>query len=169
MNQAQEKLIEYLVPHDALVLIHADMCEQGEVNGNCDFFDNLEFATYNMEAEDKPIFFLPIYPYLKNMRIQQMSSAWKTIESPSPMIRKLNEEDIQKQVDYMAQVIGKDPSDIMLAGGGLAAGVCVTDFMKSWCENLYGPYNYINLAKDIPRKIKNGTIFPGLTDITSLL
>ena len=169
MNQQQWKLGELLLPYDALVLIHPDMPSPGEMIGNPDYFENLELATYNMEAEEKPIFFLPRYPDLENWRIQQMSSPWKTIRSPNQMISKLTKENLQEQVNYMSRIIGKDPSEIRIAGGGTALGVCVTDFMYAWCDKVFGPYSSLKIEKNITTKLNEGTIIPELTDVTSLL
>ena len=98
-----------------------------------------------------------------------MADDWQEIQSPSPYSRDLSERNLQLHVDFMAETVGKDPSQMSVAGGGLALGACVTDFMTSYCHELSGPYSSLSLTYDIQRKIKSGKIIPDLTDITSLL
>jgi hypothetical protein len=169
MNKIQEKLTEYLLSYDALVLIHPDMPEPGDVNGNPNYFENLEIATYSMMAQEKPILYLPMNSHLKNRRIQRVAEYWQKIPFPGKTIQKLSDDEIQSQVDTITSTLGKRNLETKIAAGGTALGVCVTDFMYAWCNSITGPYSSLRVERNISRKINHGRIFPELTDITSLL
>jgi hypothetical protein len=160
---------EQLTLSDALVYIHPDMARSSQVKGNRNYLNNIKYANIIMGEIQKPIFFLPWSEEYYHYISPKVTSSWSKIPSRDSKLSRLSSEDLQAHIDYMAHKIGKTPEEIILAGGGMALGACVTDFMTCWCDKLKGPYSSFAVNKPIEKKLGKGIIIPELTDISSLL
>ncbi len=160
---------EEIIRYDALVYIHPDMATSPQVIGNPYYIQNIRLTNKIMYEHQKPVFFFPLSEYFSHYISKKITKNWIKIPSKYYMLSKLDSKDLQDHVDFIAETIGKLPEEISIAAGGMALSVCVTDFMTCWCNYLHGPYSSLAIQKPIERKLREGTIIPDLTDVSSLL
>ncbi|MBU0459380.1 MAG: hypothetical protein KKH52_04360 [Nanoarchaeota archaeon] len=145
---------------DALILIHPDFAPPELIYQNPNYLQSLKKATNYLIELNKPIFFQPAtkseiyYP-----EIAKLTKQWQRINSFFSYIYN------QTAVEQISRVIGKDPEEIHIAAGGIAAGACVSEAMKTWCQEVYAHFTITKKPQqELKRKFRRGDIISELTE-----
>ena len=157
--------LRYLDASDGLVLIHVDYSDPQfmALAGNPCYLENLAEATFRLKHSGKPVFSFPRYANDDSYIPRDLYESWTLIPSSNNYGNPSTPRLLQDHVRFMAEVIGKKPSEITLAGGGIALTVCVNDFMSYWCRDITPKITSV-LNYYLPEKIGRGYLLPQLTD-----
>ncbi|MBI2546671.1 hypothetical protein HYV81_05830 [Candidatus Woesearchaeota archaeon] len=150
-------LIETLAGFHGLVLVHPDM-----VIPHKSYVQNLALATDAMRSTG--IVF--VFPHRDNKHgyiPSELYERWLKIPGSHESLYQGNH---QLEAYFMAWKLGKHPSEIRLAAGGLESGVCVKNWMAVWCRELKVNFDTPEplIKVPVPDPIGYGEIINALTE-----
>jgi len=122
--------------HDALVLVHPSYSSK-LISSR--YLTNMRNAVKLAVAARRPIFYSDDDPDPRIQKILTMGSArpvptymgWTRGVQPRFVRKRL-----QREVDEIAELIGKPPAEIVLGFGGMYAEACVHAYVSYWCRDL---------------------------------
>ena len=122
--------------HDALVLIHPSF---HEFFAPSDYRENLLAAVDLAKGSGTPVFIVPddgvwesLSAEVEGLGLTRIPLSAYDYRVKSRVARRQS----QQEVDFLAERIGKRPSQIRLALGGMYAEACVFGFAQTWCREV---------------------------------
>jgi len=122
--------------HDALVLIHPSFHEFHEPS---DYRENLLAAVALAKRSGTPVFLVPIEGTWDSLsaEVDEMDLIPVPLSAFDYRVKsRVARRRMQEEVDFLASRIGKRPSQIRLALGGMYAEACVFAHAQTWCREI---------------------------------
>ncbi len=158
IENAMSKLKEF----DALVLIHPDYLKTTKMQM---YKKTLEGVVKRCLKIGKPVFCLQFDESYESGLEKFIFE--ETI--PFPRMHEQTEDDsvdvLQEEVDYIAEILNKDPSNINLAWGGMLGDLCVTQWRDNRCLVTKPEFDSFSrhMGRQLANPISYGESLPEIT------
>jgi len=144
-----------LTSHDALVLVHPTYKKVRRAKHYpYRLLDAIDTANQN----DRPVFWVPDdgdYKWLSNhLSKRHVVQVPDFVQNVASVKYRVLRRRLQKEVDFIADTLGKRPSEITIGFAGMYAAACVFHTAQAWCREVapwYSEWSDAKLRSCLPK------------------